>query len=129
MAIITGDFDSVAEAERAAAELELSGIGRSAITITGGKDITSERRRAVQMSVAVDIDHADRVTEIIKAYGHVSRLAQGDISYPDDRVSEQRRFVTENRDTSRDPYLDRDDIEIIEEALESHPPPVPKKPN
>jgi len=129
MATVVGDFDSLAEAERAAAELELSGIGRSAITITGGKDITGERRRAVLMSVAVDIDRADRVTEIIKAYGHVSRLAQGDLSYPDDRVSEQRRFVTENRDTSRDPYLDRDDIEIIEEALESHNPPVPKKPN
>jgi signal recognition particle subunit SEC65 len=129
MAIITGDFDSVAEAERAAAELELSGVARSAITITTSKDTTSQRRRSVSMTVAVDIDHAQRVTEIIKAYGHVSRLAQADVSYPDDRVSEQRRFVTENRDSSRDPYLDRDDVEIIEEALESHHPPVPHKPS
>ena len=125
MAVIVGTFKSHAEADRAVTELVSAGVLPDTIEAVERQD---SGKGEIEFKVAVDADHIDKALKILKSHGHVSKQINADLSYPDDRVSDHRRFVTENRDTSRDPTLDRDDVQIIEKALESYQPPVGKKP-
>ena len=110
MAIITGEFASVGAAESAVKELAAAGIPSGAIELMVDR-----------LTVSADTDHAVRAVEIISAHGKATVEDQTDVRYPDDQIKEQRRFVTENRDTSREASSERDDVEIMEEAVERHP--------
>jgi len=111
MAIIVGDFKSVAHAAKAKTGLESAGIPRNAINVTA--------RGRVRLSVSADADHADRVLELVKAEGAVrAHKTTADWAEGTDQVSEERRFVTENRDTSREATEDRDDVEMVEEGVD-----------
>jgi hypothetical protein len=125
MAIIVGTFSGDAEVDRAIAQLVSAGIPLEAIEPAERQDSGKDE---IGLKITVDADHADKAFNIVKAHGHAFKRTEAEISYPDDRINDHRRFVTENRDTTREAGLHRDDVEILENALESHRPPRAHKP-
>src|SRR5437870_1572125 len=104
MATITGQFETVAEAVAAIVALEAAGIPRNAITVADQGE-----NKGVELTVATDADHEQQAFDIVKGRGevdsrrHVSNWPKEKLPVPADEVNRERRYVTENRDTSREP--------------------------
>ena len=119
MAIITASFKTVADISATISGLEAAGIPRNALSV---KD--EGEGKSLELTVSTDADHEEKAFEIVKARGavdtrhHVSNWPDGDLPAPPDEVNRERRYVTENRDTSREPDLDRDDVQIVEEGVD-----------
>ena len=115
MALITGKYKSAAEAQIASKQLEQAGIARKAIRIAPADD------SKIELLVSTDADHVEAVLRIMKVHGfvdtkpHVSNWAPGASATPADQY---RRYVTENRDTSRETQEDRDDVQLITDAVD-----------
>ena len=98
--------------------MEQAGLSRNAIRMAPAGDAK------IELSVSTDADHVETALRIIKVHGsvdtkpHVSNWAPGMSAAPADQVSEDRRYVTENRDTSRELQKDRDDVQLITDAVD-----------
>ena len=98
--------------------MEQAGIARNAIRMAPAGDAK------IALSVSTDAGHAKAALRIMKVHGsvdtkpHVSNWAPGMSAAPADQVSEDRRYVTENRDTSRELQKDRDDVPLITDAVD-----------
>lgn len=118
MALLTGKYKNVAEAQIASNELEQAGIARNAIRMAPAGD------SKIELSVSTDAGHAEAALRIMKIHGsvdtrhHLSNWAPRPSATPADQVSGDRRYVTENRDTSREPQEDRDDVQLITDAVD-----------
>ena len=108
MALITGIYKNAAEAQLTSEELVKAGIASNAIRMAPAAD------SKIELSVSTDGDNAEAALRIMKIHGSVDtshRPSAGE-------VSGDRPYVTENRDTSREPLEDRDDVEGITAAID-----------
>ena len=110
MARLTGTYRSDKEAQIAVDDLEKAGIPRGAIRT----ETTEDSKTA--LSVLADADHADEALRIMKIHGSAKETA--------DPLGEEGRYPTENRDTSREPHEERDDVGSITKALDRDRPRV-----
>lgn len=114
MALTTGKYKNAAEAQIALEELEQAGIARNAIRMAPADD------SKIELLVSTDADHVEAALRIMKVHGsvdtkpHVSNWDPGASATP---AGQDRRYVTENRDTSREPQEDRDDVQLITDAV------------
>ena len=98
--------------------MEQAGIARNAIRMAPAGD------SKIELLVSTDADHVETALRIMKVHGsvdtkpNVSNSAPGASATPADQVSEDRRYVTENRDTSRELQKDRDDVQLITDAVD-----------
>jgi len=120
MAIITGSFKTVADISTTVRALEAAGIPRNAVSV---KD--EGEGKNLELTVTTDADHEDKALEIVKARGGSVDTGPEFSDWPNDEhpgpagdENPQRRYVTENRDTSREPDLDRDDVQMVEEGVD-----------
>jgi hypothetical protein len=119
MAAITGKFKSIADAEATITELGSSGISL--------ETICQETEDGARLTVYTDADHAGLAIKIMSVRGsvdehhHLTNWTGHEKSVPADEVSEDHRYVTENRDTSREPLQDRDDVQMVEEGVDRTP--------
>ncbi len=117
MALITGKYKNAAEAHIALEQLEQAGIARNAIRMAPADD------SKIELLVSTDADHVEAALRIMKVHGsvdtkpHVSNWDAGASATPAGQVRQDRRYVTENRDTSREPQEDRDDVQLITDAV------------
>ena len=128
MAFLTAKFKNAAEAQLVSKELEQAGITPNAIVMASAAD------SKIELSVSTDADHAGTALRIMNVHGSVeisnrdANWPPGPSAIPADQISEDRRFVTENRDTSREPQEDRDDVQLIAEAVHRDHPRLYTKP-
>ncbi len=118
MPILVGEFKKTAEANATARELVAAGVAPAAIRITRSKE------KVIELTVSTDADNAEAVLRILKIRGSVNtsrrgtNWVEGESKRPADEVSGERRFVTENRDTSREPLENRDDVKLVDDGLD-----------
>jgi len=113
MALLIGTYSGPREAQIAVEDLEKAGIPRNAIQTEIAHDSTTK------LSVLPDADHADEALRIMKIHGSVKET--------DEPLREEGHYPTENRDTSREPNLDRDDVGSITKALDRDRPRVDER--
>lgn len=128
MAFLTAKFKNAAEAELVSKELEQAGITPNAIVTAPAAD------SKIALTVSTDADHAATALRIMNVHGSIedsnpdANWPPGPSAIPADQVNKDRRFVTENRDTSREPQEDRDDAQLIAEAVHRDHPSLYTKP-
>ena len=112
MALFTGKYKNAAEAQLASKELRQAGIARNAIRMAPADD------SKIELFVSTDAEAALRIMKVhgsVDTKPNVSNSAPGASATPADQ---DRRYVTENRDTRREPQKDRDDVQLITGAVD-----------
>ncbi|MEO8126823.1 MAG: hypothetical protein ABJF23_26450 [Bryobacteraceae bacterium] len=108
MALLTGTYKSAAEAQIAVDDLEKAGVPRTSVHMEPADD------SGVWLCVTTDAERAEEAFRIMKTHGSVAEETG--------EVREGPPFPTENRDTSREPLENRDDVGSITRALDrEHP--------